>query len=325
LTSPSGIRSLAESRVLVTGASGFVGRHLVHVLGARGAAVVGVGTEPAAPFEGLATWRVADLTDAASVGAAVADDGAEAIVHLAGQASAGLSFHEAERTFRVNVLGTWHLLQAVATHAPQARVLIVGSGEAYGPQPEGSRVAEDAPFRPVSPYAFSKAAADALAESFHLQRGLDVLRTRSFSHAGPGQSARFAMPSFALQIAAMERAGAGGVLKVGNLEVVRDVLDVRDVVECYAQLLESGVAGRAYNVCSGAGVPLTRVVAMLTGLSRVPVRVEVDPVRVRPADVPYLVGDPARVAGETRWAPRYDLETTLRDLLDQCRAEPREV
>ncbi len=313
-------RPLDGARVLVTGASGFVGRHLVGVLIARGARVSGLGTEPGSPLESLAGWHRADLAGGDAVMTAVRDAAPEAIVHLAGQASAGLSFSEAEATFRVNVLGSWHVLRAAVAHAGGARVLVIGSGEAYGPQPEGSRVAEDAPFRPVSPYAFSKATLDELALAFHERHGLDVIRTRSFSHAGPGQSARFAMPSFALQIAALEKGGAGGVLRVGNLGVTRDILDVRDVAECYARLLETGVAGAAYNVCSGTGMPLTGVVEMLTGMARVPVRVEVDPERVRPADVPYLVGDPTRVRAATGWRPRFGLEVTLHDLLDRCRS-----
>lgn len=287
--------------------------------------MLGVGTEADPPLEGLSDWYVAEITDSAAIHAAVSDSGADGIVHLAGQASAGLSFQDAERTFHVNVLGTWYLLEAVGRHAPGARVLIVGSGEAYGPQTEGTRVSESAPFRPVSPYALSKAVVDEVSRALHRVRGLDIVRTRSFSHAGPGQSARFAMPSFALQIAALEREGEGGALRVGNLEVVRDVLDVRDVVDCYMALFEIGVPGRAYNVCSGVGVPLTHLLDLLIGMARVPVNVEVDPGRVRPADVPYLVGDPARVITDTGWRPKHLLETTLEDLLEQCRQDPQEV
>jgi GDP-4-dehydro-6-deoxy-D-mannose reductase len=129
------------------------------------------------------------------------------------------------------------------------------------------------------------------------------------------------MPSFARQIAALERAGSPGVLRVGNLAVTRDILDVRDVAECYARLLESGERGEAYNVCSGSGMPLTRVISRLIEMARVPVRIEVDPGRVRPADVPYLVGDPSRVTTETGWRPRFKLDDTLLDLLNHCRAD----
>lgn len=306
-------------RVLVTGTNGFVGRHVTAVLAGRQAVVLGIGIEDDARLKAVQAWKRADVTDFESLEVAFADLHPDAVIHLAGQASAGLSFHEPERTFRANTIGTWNVLEAARRRSPGARVLIVGSGEAYGPQPTGSSVPESSPLRPVSPYAFSKAAADAIADTHGRIHGLDVVRTRSFSHAGPGQSERFALPSFAAQIAALERAGSGGVLRVGNLTVVRDILDVRDVAECYVRLLESGGRGQAYNVCSGVGVALDAVVSQLVALARVPVRIEIDADRVRPADVPYLVGDATRVREATAWRPRYSLPQTLRDVLDHAR------
>jgi GDP-4-dehydro-6-deoxy-D-mannose reductase len=325
VTPPVSTADLAGARVLVTGASGFVGGHLRRVLADRGAAVFGLGTEPSPPSADFAGWARADLTDSSSTMAALRSFRPDAVVHLAGQASAGLSFEAPELTFRVNVVGTWNVLQAVADSAGSARVLIVGSGEAYGPQPAGSRVSEDAPFRPVSPYAFSKAAADAVAHQFGVARGIFVVRTRSFSHAGPGQTTRFALPSFAMQIAAIERSGKPGVLRVGNLAVVRDILDVRDVAACYARLLEVGRSGEAYNVSSGSGIALHQVVESLAAMARVPIRVEVDADRFRPADVPYLVGDARKVGSETGWTALRSLEETLSDLLESARADGREV
>lgn len=311
--------SLTSATILVTGASGFVGGHLSRVLAGRGARLVGLGTESRAPEAWPGEWVCADLTDAAAVHSAIEAVHPDAVAHLAGQASAGLSFDAPDQTFRANVLGTHHLLEALRRHAPASRVLVVGSGEAYGPQPDGTRVAEEQPFAPVSPYAFSKAAADAIAEAYGRTSDLEVVRTRSFSHIGPGQSPRFAMPSFALQIAALEREGREGVLRVGNLDVVRDILDVRDVVEGYARLLESGVSGRAYNVCSGVGVPLRELVDLLGRLARVAITIEVDPLRFRPADVPYLVGDPSRMRADTSWVPAREPRAAVEDLLEACR------
>jgi len=316
---------LAGARCLVTGASGFVGRHVCAVLHARGAACTGVGLDPpAAPLPGL-EWRTADLLDPTGLAEAVQDARPDVVVHLAGQASAGQSFRAPEATFAVNATGTAHLLEAIRRHAPAARVLAIGSGEAYGPQPEGTRVAEDAPFRPVSPYALSKAVADHVAAAYAGVHGLDVVRTRSFSHTGRGQTPGFALPSFAQQIARIERGAAEPLLRVGNLEVVRDILDVRDVAEGYTRLLEAGERGAAYNVCSGSGVRLSDVVARLTALATVPVRVEVDPARLRAADVPYLVGDPDRMERATGWTRRYALDDTLHDLLDGWREAAPEV
>jgi GDP-4-dehydro-6-deoxy-D-mannose reductase len=319
VTSPTVSFSLHGARVLVTGASGFVGGHLRRSLQARGATVSGIGKEPGSPSAELESWFVADLEDAAAVLDSMRRARPDAVVHLAGQASAGQSFREPEQTFRVNVIGTWNLLDAIRSAVPGARTLVIGSGEAYGPQPEGSRAPEATPFRPVSPYAFSKAAADEIAGEFAEGLELDIVRTRSFSHTGPGQTARFALPSWAQQVAAIERSGVPGVLRVGNLEVTRDLLDVRDVVEAYTRLLEVGVRAEVYNVCRGEGVRLGDVARALTSMARVPVHVEVDPARVRAADVPYLVGDPGKIEKATGWRAARPLERMLEDVLEGWR------
>jgi GDP-4-dehydro-6-deoxy-D-mannose reductase len=219
----------------------------------------------------------------------------------------------------VNALGTWNVLEAVRAAAPRARVLVVGTGEAYGPQPEGSRVAEDVPFQPISPYGLSKAAADALAAAHARYYGLDVVRTRSFGHTGPGQLPRFAIPAFAEQVAAIERGALPPVLRVGNLDVVRDLSDVRDVALAYVALLERGASGAAYNVCRGEGVRLSDVVASLAARSRVHVTIEADPARFRPADLPYAVGDPGAIARDCGWRAETPLERTLDDVLAEWR------
>jgi len=305
--------------VLVTGASGFVGRHVVGALTAAGARVHGLGLDPSPPALALESWQRVELADAAAMIDAVAAARPEFIVHLAGQPSAGLSFDHPVDTYRANTLGTWHLIQGVRAAAPRARVLVVGTGEVYGPQPEGTRVGEGAPFRPVSPYALSKAAADALAE-IAAQDGLDVVRTRSFAHAGPGQDPRFALPSWARQLAAIERGAAEPVIRVGNLDITRDLSDVRDVARAYLELLARGRPGAAYNVCRGEGVTLARVLDMLRAMSGAALRIERDAARLRPADVPYLVGDPSAIQLDTGWRVEIAFERTLRDVLEDARA-----
>jgi GDP-4-dehydro-6-deoxy-D-mannose reductase len=305
--------------IMVTGAGGFVGPHLARALVARGATVHGCGI--GAPPEGtpLASWRALDLADTEDLRACIGETAPHGIVHLAGQSSAARSFEAPEETMRANVVGTWNLLEAARAEAPRARVVVVGTSEAYGPSEPGTRLAESAPFRPVSPYALSKATADQMAASFAGVHGADVVRARPFGHTGPGQTDRFVVPGWARQIAAIEAGAAEPVLRVGNLEVTRDLSDVRDIVQGYIALLARGARGAAYNLCRGEGTSLTFVLEHLRSLARVPVRVEVDPARLRPADVPWLVGDPSLAAHECGWSVKIPLEETLRDVLDDWR------
>jgi len=305
--------------VLVTGAGGFVGPHLVRALAARGAHVRGAGLGAPPAGTALEDWREADFSDGDQARAALAAAPCDAIVHLAGQSSAARSFEAPEETFRANVTGTWTLLEAMRTHAPAARVLVVGTSEVYGAIEPGTRAAEDAPYRPVSPYALSKAAAEQVARAYAEAHGLDVVCTRPFGHTGPGQSPRFVVPSFAQQITAIEAGRAEPVLRVGNLDVTRDLSDVRDIVAGYCALLERGRRGVTYNLCRGEGSNLRDLVAELAGAAHVQIRIEVDPARLRPADIPWLVGDPGLIEGDAGWRVQIPLLDTLHDVLEEWR------
>jgi GDP-4-dehydro-6-deoxy-D-mannose reductase len=210
------------------------------------------------------------------------------------------------------------LLEAVAAHAPKARVLLVGSGETYGPAAPGTPAfTEDTPLRPGSPYSRTKAAADLLGASYR-DRGLDVLQVRPFNHTGAGQSDVFVAPSFARQIVEIERGARADTLEVGNLDSVRDFLDVSDVVEAYTLLCESPIPAGAYNVASGRGVSAGELLRGLCARAGVSPRIHVDPSRFRPTD--QSIGDASRLHAASGWAPKVPFETTLDGLLAHWRA-----
>jgi GDP-4-dehydro-6-deoxy-D-mannose reductase len=290
--------------VLVTGADGFVGRHLLAELGDR-----------AVPAR-------CDVRDAEAVRAEVASSRPSAVVHLAALSSVAHSWASSSEVWAVNALGTVHLLDAVAGEAPGARVLLVSTAEVYGRGADAAT--EESPIAPVSPYAASKAAAEIAAAQAAGARGLDVVVARPYSHVGPGQDDRFAVGSWTRQLARLERQG-GGQLLVGDLEVERDLTDVRDVCRAYAGLLDSGVRAGIYNVASGSVVKLQAVVDELVARTRVPVRVERDPARLRKSDLTRLVGDAGRLRAATGWAPRIPLETTLADALEAARGAMEEA
>lgn len=322
----------STARALVTGARGFVGRHLAHALHAAGQTVIGLDRPPADARPDPA-WLChhRDLGQAtpgavADLAALIDAEHVAAIYHLAGQSSAGASFGDPAGTVRANLLGTLEVLEALrllqADGRPVPRLLCVGSAEEYGAAAGADRPCREVdPVLPVSPYGTTKAAATQLCVQYHRSFGVPVIAVRAFSHTGPGQDRRFVFPSFAAQLVAIERGRHEPVIRTGDLSPRRDYLDVRDVVLAYEALVARGEPGRVYNVCSGSGLTIRQGLDILLGLSSVAVRVETDPARLRPADIPCLVGDPAALVAATGWRPRYDFDTTLRDLLEAARRD----
>jgi len=311
--------------VLITGIAGFVGAHLVDLLRAEQpeegiAGVMRPGTPtPDHLREGVRLLE-ADLEDAAAVESAVAAVRPDSIIHLAGQSSVHESWSNPAATIRTNVIGLLNVFEAVRRRRLEPRVLVVGSAEEYGSvEPDAPPLTEDAPLRPLSPYAVSKVAQGYLALQYALSRDLAVVRTRTFPHTGPGRGEAFAESSFARQIAEVEAGRRRPVLAVGNLDAVRDFTDVRDVVRAYWSLLERGVPGEVYNVCSGRGRSIGDVLRGLLEIAGAQVDLQVDRERLRPSDLPSLVGDPRKLREATGWEPRIPLERTLRDLLDDWR------
>jgi GDP-4-dehydro-6-deoxy-D-mannose reductase len=296
-------------RALVTGAGGFVGRHLVEHLRVCGDDVATTDRST----DGL------DITDAPSLLELLRRVRPRVVYHLAGASDVGGSWSTPQATFRANAEGTLNVLWA-AREAGVERVLTVGSADVYGKvRPDDLPISEDVPMRPVSPYAASKAAADHVALQAHLGFGQHVVRTRPFNHLGPGQSDRFVAPALAGRIAANERSGDAQV-RVGNLSPRRDFTDVRDVVRAYRLLMERGRPGEVYNVCSGRAIAVQELAEQFIALARIPMELVPDPDLQRPVDIPVLLGDASRLRADTGWEPQIPLEVTLRDLLDDRRA-----
>ncbi|MGH0034688.1 MAG: GDP-mannose 4,6-dehydratase [Myxococcota bacterium] len=292
-------------RVFVTGSSGFVGRRLVARLAESGHAMLGADREH-------------DVTRPDDLVHVLADTRPDAVLHLAARSSVAESLRDPLGCYRVNFLGTSHLLAAAAAEAPRARVVLVGSGDQYGPAAAGAApYRESDPLDPRSPYARTKAAAEWLGTRA-AGRGQDVVRVRAFNHTGAGQTERFVASSFARQVAEIDLGLREAHLRVGNLESVRDFLDVDDVIDAYLALLDPGVPAGVYNVASGRGVAVGEILETLLDLAGVRAEVEVDPERFRPTDA--LVGDASRLREATGWSPRIPLRRTLASLLDDWRA-----
>lgn len=306
-------------RVLVTGVGGFVGPWLARALATRGHETVGLVRQGDEPPAGVVGHR-ADVTRRDEVEGVLRDVRPDAIIHLAAISFVPEAEGDPDAAYRINLGGTLALLAATRAVTPHARVLSVGSSDAYGAVLRTELpVTEDVPFRPLSVYGATKAAADIAAGQFARSTGLHVVRARPFNHTGPGQRASFVCASIARQIARIERGEQEPVVTVGNADPVRDFSDVRDVMDGYVALLERGKAGEAYNLCAGEGVSIAEVIAVLRTHATVPVRVWSEPALRRPVDVERIVGSHAKATADTGWAPRIPLTDTLRDLLDDWR------
>ena len=297
-------------KALVTGANGFVGKHLIEHLEESGDDVFGTDIVSGGP----------DLSDLGGLADLFHDVLPEVIFHLAGQADVGHSWNTANETFRSNAEGTLNVLTA-ARSADIARIVTVTSADIYGiVSPEDLPLSEDAPFRPVSPYSASKASADLLALQAYLGYNQEVIRVRAFNHLGPGQSDKFVCSALAARIAHNELHGVSK-LGVGNLAAKRDFTDVRDVVRAYRLLALTGKSGEAYNVCSGVSMSIERIASELLALSTMPMELVVDSDLLRPIDLPDLRGNPEKIARDTGWKPELTLNQTLTDLIGYWRLQ----
>ena len=304
---------------LVTGAAGFAGSHLLDTLSADGIQTIAwsrPGGHKARQLAGV-QWLGIDLLDAGSVRSAIREHPPAVVFHCAGAAHVGQSWGTTTQTLKANVLGTYNLVEALRELAPDAKLLVTSSALVYGPSREA--IDESSPLVPDSPYGLSKIAQEMVASG---PGGLtSSYIARPFNHIGPRQEPTFSSAAFARQIAQIEAGLVPPEIRVGNLEARRDLTDVRDTVRAYRLMVERGVPGRPYNVCSGTAVSIRGVLDLLLTRARVAVTVVTDADRFRPNDTPIVLGNPTRAARELGWSPTVPLEQTAQDLLDYWRKE----
>jgi GDP-4-dehydro-6-deoxy-D-mannose reductase len=305
-------------KVLVTGAAGFAGSHLVEHLAPHCDVTAWSRSGPRQELAHLARWTPLDLLDRERVCAEVHSLRPTAVYHCAGAAHVAQSWGNTTVPLAGNVLTTHYLLDSIRRAGLSCRVLVTGSAAVYASS--SKPLNEGAPVGPASPYALSKLAQEQLGLRALVEDGIDVIVARAFNHTGPRQSPAFAAAGMARQIAQIERGDVAPVIRVGNLDAQRDLTDVRDTVRAYRLLMERGVPGTVYNVASGVARPIRAILDALVGRSRVPVEIVSNPALFRPNDTPIVVGDAARLRMATGWTPLVGFDRMLDDLLDYWRA-----
>lgn len=312
-------------RAIITGVGGFVGPHLLrHLREATDWELIGLCRRSFA-MAGIEIIHC-DLLDRDDLFAQMHRVQPTHIFHLAAHSHVPSSHDDAAATIVNNLVGQLHLLDACRSLPAMPLVLVVGSAEEYGlARADEMPLREDQPFRPASPYAVSKVAQDLLGWQYYVSYGLPVVRVRPFNHTGPGQSDRFVVSAFARQIATIEAGLSDPVLRVGNLDTMRDFLDVRDVVAAYRIALTRGVPGSVYNVGRGEAISVRAVLETLLSMTDANIEVVSDSTRLRPSDLPVLVADTRALFEATGWSPAVSFRESVADTLNWWRASVRDT
>ncbi|UCE27682.1 MAG: GDP-mannose 4,6-dehydratase [Candidatus Coatesbacteria bacterium] len=314
-------------RVLITGITGFAGSHLADYLLDNVGDVEVFGTtrwrSPTANIDHIRDrieFVETDLRDASSVEELVRNFKPERVFHLAAQSYVVTSWKAPTETITTNIIGTVNIFEAVRRAGITPKILVACSSEEYGyVEPDEVPITEDNPMRPLSPYGVSKVGQDLLAYQYFKSFGLDVVRTRAFNHTGPRRGRVFVCSDFAIQVVEVEKKLRPPEVTVGNLDAIRDFTDVRDTVRAYWLALEKGKKGEVYNIASGTGHSIGEILDKLVAISGVDVEVVQDPARLRPSDVPLLIGDNNKFRADTGWEPEIHFDQTLSDILDYWR------
>ena len=308
-------------KVFISGATGFVGRHLIDLLSSPEYEIYGT-SFPEKPEAGTGEKNIfyLDIRSEKEVFEAIKRTQPDWVFHLAAVSNVKLSWEKRRETLETNLMGTFYIFEAVRKFSPQARVLFVSSSDVYGVlSPNEKAMKEEDSSHVVNPYAFTKVSGEILSEFYAQIENLAIVIVRPFPHTGPGQSPDFVCSDWAYQIARIEKGLAEPVIKVGNLSVKRDFIDVRDAVRAYVLLMEKGRRGEVYNVCSGKAVSLKEILSIFLSFSLQKIEDQVDSGKFRKADIPLLLGDNQKIREETSWKPEIPLKQSLYDLLEYWR------
>ena len=305
--------------VLVTGANGFVGQHVIRELQAANHSPVAL-VEPGQSSTVTIPSVEANIVDKDQVAKIVHSTRPEACIHLAGMAFVPAAWEHPQQAFEVNVIGVLNLIQAIRTHQPTCRTLIVTSSEVYGREARTYPLSENEPLQPSNMYGTTKASADQSALLMAQKFNLPIMTARPNNHIGPGQSPNFVVMAFAQQLARMARGQSELLMRTGNLESEREFTDVRDVARAYRLLIEKGTNGKAYNVGAGVVLTIQSVLDELLTCAQVTPRIETDQKLWRPTDK-SLVLDTAQLRGDTGWAPEIPIHQTLKNIYQWALAQ----
>lgn len=311
-------------KALITGVNGFVGGYLADCLLAQGVDVHGtfIITTDLDKVDCRITLHELDITDKLAVQKTLDQVKPDFIFHLAAQSSAAISWKKPQMTVEININGTLNILESIRELGTSPRILLIGSSEEYGfISPEDVPVSEEQMPVPGNPYAISKLAQSMLGQLYSRSYRMNIVMVRAFNHIGPKQSPIFAVADFAKRIAEIEKGLTEPILKVGNLEAIRDFTDVRDIVRAYWMLVQKGKPGQVYNVGSGHGMKIQEILELLLKRSKVSISLEEDPDRLRPSDIPMMIAEVSKINEEIGWSPEIELDKTLDDIMHYWREQ----
>lgn len=312
------------TKFLITGVAGFVGRYMVEYLQENTTDSQILGVDIAEQFAANIAYQPLNLLNQKEVHRVIGDFKPDYIIHLASISSVALSWQNPQECFQNNTSIMFNLLNAVAQHKLNTRVLSIGSSEEYGKaEDEAVPFDETIPLNPQNPYAVAKVSQEMIGRLYAGSFGVDVVMTRSFNHIGPRQNERFVVPSFIKQLVGISR-GEQSKMLVGNIEVARDFLDVRDVVNAYFKILTQGKSGEVYNVCSGVPHQLKSIIETAGNLLNIKPEIEINPAFIRPNDTMMVWGNNQKLRAELAWQPRYTFNQTIKDIVAYWQSKPKD-